>query len=90
MQKRLPILYPLICKGVIKMYTAEKVACSGLQLTLPTSKNLNTSISPNSEGQSRVTNVKRTLESTIPKLVDFFGENELFFFSYLESFHMNP
>lgn len=79
--KNLPTLNPLISKGVLKMCTAENVAGSGLQLTHlkkifqrdGEDGLLNTFISPNSEGQPRVTNVKRTLESVIPKLVDFFG-----------------
>lgn len=84
--KNLPTLNLLISKGVLKMCTAENVAGSGLQLTHlkqifqrgGEDGLLNTFVSPNSEGQPKVTNVKRTLESVIPKLVDFWGGNELF------------
>ncbi|XP_056018341.1 uncharacterized protein LOC125682729 isoform X2 [Ostrea edulis] len=81
--KNLPTLNPLISHGVMKMCTAENVAGSGLQLT-HLRKNFqrdgedglrSTFIAPNSEGQPRVTNVKRTLESVVPKLVDYFVKN---------------
>lgn len=81
------------------MCTAENVAGSGLQLTHlkkifqrdGEDGPFNTFISPNCEGQPRVTNVKRTLESVIPKLVDFFfWGGGMKYFLILESFHMNP
>lgn len=90
--KNLPILNPLISKGVLKMSTAENVAGFGLQLThlkkiFQRGEHGLTFILPNSEGQPRVTNVKRTL--VFPKLVDFFlgGMN---YFLIVGSFHMNP
>lgn len=76
------------------MGTADNVAGFGLQLTHLKKKIfqrdgddelLNTVISQNSEEQSRVTNVKSTLESVIQKLVNLFcGWRNLLFFFILE------
>lgn len=61
------------------MPTAENIAASGLNLEhlkLIYSRDgedglHSTFTSKNSEGQPRVTNTKRTLESLVPNLVDF-------------------
>ena len=81
--KNVGSLHPLIAGGIIKMATAENIAGSGLKLChLRTIYDRqgedgirDTFMMPNSEGQARVTNVKRTLDEVIPKLVAFFDKS---------------
>ena len=79
-RKNFPLLPPLVASGVMKTATAENVASSGLNLKhLLTTFNRNGEDGlyniftvKNSEGLSRVTSVKRTLESVIPNLAAYF------------------
>ena len=78
--KNIRSLDVLVSSGVCKAATAENIAGSGLNLShLKIIYNregedglLNTFTVKNSEGQPRVTNTKRVLETVIPKLVEFF------------------
>ena len=81
--KNINSLHPLIAKGIIKMPTAENVAGSGLCLNhlfkiyqLEGEDGVrNTFICKNSEGQPRVTSMKKTLDDAIPKLGQFFSSD---------------
>ena len=81
--KNVSTLDILVAKGVCKRASAENIAGSGLQLchlrTIYQRQGedglLNTFTEKNSEGQPRVTNCKRTLESVIPKMADYFKDN---------------
>jgi len=87
--KNFPSLPPLVASGAMKTATAENVASSGLNLKhLLTMFNRNGEDSlyniftvKNSEGLPRVTSVKLTLESFIPKLAAYF-ENKKAVFIY--------
>ena len=78
--KNLPSLSVLVYSQVCKAPTADNIAGSGLQLRhleLIYKRDgedglTNTFMMKNCEGQPRVTNAKRILESVIPKLVEFF------------------
>ena len=75
------VIAPLIAKGIIKMPSAENVAGSGLCLNHlfkiyqreGEDGARNTFICKNSEGQPRVTSMKKTLDDAIPKLGQFFS-----------------
>lgn len=78
--KNIKSLQVLIGRGVVKMTTAENIAGSGLNLS-----HLRTIFKrhgedglrdtcKNREGQPRVTSVKKTLETIIPKLVEYLTE----------------
>lgn len=77
--KNLPSLSCLIASSVCKLPTAENIASSGLNLEhlrkifiRDGEDGLHSTFTmKNSEGQPRVTNTKRTLETVIPKLADF-------------------
>ena len=77
-------LHQLVGSGVMKMATAENIAGSGLNLghlrkiyERDGEDGLrNTFTYKNSEGQARVTNVKKTLEEVIPKLLAFFTNGD--------------
>lgn len=81
--KNLPTLSCLIANGVCKLPTAENIASSGLNLGHLRKIFMrdgedglySTFTMKNSEGQPRVTNTKRTLETVIPKLTDFLQKN---------------
>lgn len=78
--KHLPSLTCLVANGVCKLPTAENIASSGLNLEHLRKIYMrdgedglqSTFTMKNSEGQPRVTNTKRTLETVLPKLADFF------------------
>jgi len=82
--KNIESLSVLLYNGVMKAPTAENVAGSGLNLTcLRTIFRRdgedglsNTFTGKNKEGQPRVTSCKRTLETVIPKLVEFFQHQQ--------------
>ncbi|XP_053390362.1 uncharacterized protein LOC128553259 [Mercenaria mercenaria] len=77
--KNMPSLHVLVANGVCKTATAENIAGSGLNLShlkiifkREGEDGLrNTFVVKNSEGQPRVTNTKRTLETVIPNLVEY-------------------
>ncbi|KAL4229626.1 hypothetical protein ACF0H5_010013 [Mactra antiquata] len=79
-RRNLPSLLNLISGGIVKMCTAENIACSGLNYNLLKTifcrngedELYNVFQMKNSLGQPRVTNAKKTLESVIPKLVAHF------------------
>ncbi len=79
--KNIQSLQPLVGHGVMKMCTAENIAGSGLclrHLELIHKRGgedgLRDAFSQkNSDGQSRVTNVKKTLDEVIPRLCDYFS-----------------
>lgn len=81
--KNLPSLSCLIASSVCKLPTAENIASSGLNLEhlrkifiRDGEDGLHSTFTmKNSEGQPRVTNTKRTLETVIPKLADFLQKN---------------
>ena len=78
----LPSLSVVVAQGVCKNSTAENIAGSGLNLGhLRKIFNrdgqdglLNVFRGKNSEGQPRVTNNKRVLDSVIPRLSEFFSK----------------
>ena len=78
----MPSLSVLIYKGVVKNFTAENIARSGLNYlhlkTIYQRKGedglYNVLQMKNNKGQPRVTNVKKTLESVVPKLADHFQQ----------------
>lgn len=78
--KNLCTLQGIVACGICKLATAENIASSGLNLNSLKKIYLrqgedglhNTFTCKNSEGQPRVTNTKRVLESVIPKLVEHF------------------
>ncbi|XP_060592882.1 uncharacterized protein LOC132747499 [Ruditapes philippinarum] len=82
-KKNFPTLEVLIAAGVMKNATADNIASSGLNFehlkTIFRRKGedglLNVFTAKNSEGQPRVTNAKRTLESVVPKLAAYFEKN---------------
>ena len=81
--RHLPSLSIIVANSVCKSSTAENIASSGLNLghlrTIFTRDGqdglLNVFQGKNSEGQPRVTNAKRVLESVVPKLAEFFSKN---------------
>ncbi|XP_045176635.2 uncharacterized protein LOC123537131 [Mercenaria mercenaria] len=81
--KNFPSLSVLVSSGICKLNIAENIAGSGLNLehlrTIFSREGedglTNIFISKNSDGQPRVTNTKRVLESVIPKLVELFSKN---------------
>ena len=83
-KKHMPSLHVLISKGIMKMCTAENIASSGLNyFHLKTIFErhgedglYNVFQMKNSQGQPRVTNVKKTLESIVPKLASHFEHKE--------------
>ena len=80
--KNIQSLNVLVANGVCKHATAENIAGSGLNLAhlkIIFGRDgedglISTFTNKNSEGQTRVTNTKRTLESVIPKLVEFLSK----------------
>ncbi|KAL4236483.1 hypothetical protein ACF0H5_004869 [Mactra antiquata] len=78
--KNLPSLKCIVASSVCKLPTAENIAASGLNLehlrmiyTRDGEDGLHfTFTSKNSEGQPRVTNTKRTLDTLVPNLANFF------------------
>jgi DNA polymerase III alpha subunit (gram-positive type) len=81
--QNMPTLLTLVANGVCKTTTAENIAGSGLTLAhlrLIFSRDgqdglLNVFRGQNCEGQPRVTNTKRVLDSIVPKLSEFFTKN---------------
>lgn len=81
--KNMPSLTSLVTSSVMKAGTAENIAASRLRFShlrkiFERSGGdglLNTFTTKNSEGQPRVTNCKRTLETVIPNSVKFFEQN---------------
>ncbi|XP_048257443.1 uncharacterized protein LOC124114456 isoform X1 [Haliotis rufescens] len=81
--KHIKTLHSLLAQGVMKMSIAEKIAGSGLNLghlrkifQRDGEDGLrNTFTYKNSEGQPRVTDVKKTLDNVIPKLVLFLNKD---------------
>ncbi|KAL4235710.1 rRNA-processing endoribonuclease [Mactra antiquata] len=79
--KNISSLKVLVSSGICKMATAENIAGSGLNLDQlkkiyvrdGEDGLLNTFTMKNSQGQPRVTNTKRILESVIPKLAEYFN-----------------
>ena len=82
-RKNVSTLDILVAKGICKRASEENIAGSGLQLchlrTIYQREGkyglLNTFTEKNSEDQPRVTNCKRTLESVIPKIAEYFKDN---------------
>lgn len=78
--KNIESLHPLIAAGVMKMTTAQNIAGSGLCLahlhkihSRDGEDGLrNIFVSKNSHGQARVTCCKKTLNTVIPSLCEFF------------------
>lgn len=83
-KKNLPSLSVLVSSSVMKISTAENIASSGLtydHLYMIYKRKgedglLNVFTMKNCEGQPRVTQAKRILESVIPNLVNFFQNSE--------------
>ena len=80
--KNIVSLHQLVAAGVMKMTTAENIAGSGLciqHLQKIFSRDgedglRNTFTNKNENGQPRVTNVKKTLDEVISKLVEYFDK----------------